>query len=47
VGTLGTAFYLIAWMGTRCLLTSNGVLLLVLGIVLAVIYLLRPRKTAA
>ncbi|MBL7140058.1 MAG: fused MFS/spermidine synthase [Planctomycetes bacterium] len=35
-GTLGTAFYLVTWMGTRWLLVSNGLLLLGLGAVLAV-----------
>lgn len=42
VGTLGTAFYLIAWMGTRWLLTSNGLLLVGLGIVLAMADWLGP-----
>ena len=31
LGTLGTAFYLIAWMGTRRIIRLNGVLLLTLG----------------
>ena len=35
LGTLGTAFYLISWMGTRWLLYSNGILLLTLGLALA------------
>jgi len=37
LGTLGTAFYLVTWMGTRGLLISNGVLLVGLGAVLAVV----------
>jgi len=36
LGTLGTAFYLVAWMGTRWLLASNGLLLVGLGLVLVV-----------
>jgi len=36
-GTLGTAFYLVTWMGTRWLLISNGLLLLALGAVLAAV----------
>ena len=34
LGTIGTAFYLIAWMGTRGLLVSNGILLATLGVLL-------------
>jgi len=34
-GTLGTAFYLVTWMGTRGLLLSNGVVLVGLGVLLA------------
>lgn len=37
LGTLGTAFYLISWMGTRWLLASNGILLLALGLALVVV----------
>jgi len=36
-GTLGTAFYLIAWMGTRWLLVSNGLGLLGLGLLLGLV----------
>lgn len=45
-GTLGTAFYLIAWMGTRWLLASNGLLLVGLGLVLAVVDFVKPRGEA-
>ena len=31
IGTVGTAFYLVAWMGTKWLLSANGLLLLLLG----------------
>lgn len=34
VGTLGTAFYLVAWVGTRWLLASNGLVLLGFGAML-------------
>jgi len=34
LGTIGTAFYLIAWIGTRGLLVSNGILLAALGVAL-------------
>jgi len=34
-GTLGTAFYLVTWMGTRWLIISNGLVLVGLGAVLA------------
>jgi MFS family permease len=34
LGTLGTAFYLIAWMGTRWLILTNGLVLLGLGLCL-------------
>ena len=47
LGTLGTAFYLIAWMGTRWLLASNGLLLVGLGLVLAVADFLSPRGEPA
>jgi len=33
-GTLGTAFYLVTWLGTQWLLISNGLLLVGLGLVL-------------
>lgn len=33
-GTLGTAFYLVTWMGTRWLIISNGLVLVGLGAVL-------------
>jgi len=35
LGTLGTAFYLVSWMGTRWLLVTNGLVLVGLGGVLA------------
>jgi len=34
LGTLGTAFYLIEWMGTRRIIRLNGVLLVALGVTL-------------
>jgi MFS family permease len=37
LGTLGTAFYLVAWMGTRWLLVSNGLVLVGLGVLLGVL----------
>lgn len=46
-GTLGTAFYLIAWMGTRWLLISNGLLLVALGLALGVADRLTDRPGAA
>jgi MFS family permease len=36
IGTLGTAFYLIAWMGTRHIIALNGLVLLGLGLALVV-----------
>ena len=36
LGTLGTAFYLVAWMGTRHLFRLNGLILLCLGLLLTV-----------
>ena len=45
LGTLGTAFYLIAWMGTRWLLTLNGLVLLGLGLALMVAHGLRRRAS--
>ena len=47
VGTLGTAFYLVSWMGTTWLLTGNGLLLASLGIVLAAAHALRRDKPPA
>jgi MFS family permease len=44
VGTLGTTFYLIAWMGTRWLLAANGLVLLGLGALLALAELARPGR---
>jgi predicted membrane-bound spermidine synthase len=41
VGTLGTAFYLVSWLGTRRLLEANGMLLVALGIALAIAAALR------
>jgi sulfite exporter TauE/SafE len=42
-GTLGTAFYLVSWMGTRLLFASNGIVLLVAGLALIVVDRLAPR----
>ena len=36
LGTLGTAFYLISWMGTKWLLSANGLVLVALGLFLVV-----------
>jgi len=44
VGTLGTTFYLITWMGTRWLLAANGLVLVGLGLALALVYLAMPRE---
>jgi len=41
VGTLGTAFYLVSWLGTRRLLEANGMLLVALGIELVLAAALR------
>jgi MFS family permease len=43
VGTLGTAFYLISMMGTRWLLSLNGLVLLGLGLTLIIAHRLRRR----
>ena len=43
LGTLGTAFYLVAWMGTRWLLGANGLLLVGLGAMLALAHLAARR----
>lgn len=43
VGTLGTAFYLISMMGTRWLLSLNGLVLLGLGLALIIAHRLRRR----
>jgi hypothetical protein len=45
LGTLLTAFYLIAWMGTRSLLTSNGILLIALGTAIALADVAFKRRT--
>ena len=48
VGTLGTSFYLITWIGTQGILRSNGILLVCLGLALAVAdYAMRGRAAAA
>ncbi|HUX15764.1 MAG TPA: fused MFS/spermidine synthase [Phycisphaerae bacterium] len=44
VGTLGTTFYLITWMGTRWLLAANGLVLVGLGLALALAHLATPRE---
>jgi len=44
LGTLGTAFYLIAIMGTRSLLSLNGAVLLALGAALVVAGSMRRRR---
>lgn len=46
-GTLGTAFYLISLMGTRSLLSMNGLVLLGLGAALVVANSLRRRSPPA
>jgi hypothetical protein len=46
-GTLGTAFYLVTWMGTRWLIISNGLLLVALGAVLALADALHRGPVAA
>jgi len=46
LGTICTAFYLIAWMGTRWILMSNGLLLLALGLVLAAVDAVRRPASA-
>ncbi len=45
VGTLGTAFYLVSWLGTRWLLAANGMLLAALGIALVIAGILRRPPT--
>jgi len=48
IGTLGTAFYLVSWMGTTWLLALNGLLLAALGLVLTAAHALcRDRHPAA
>jgi hypothetical protein len=47
LGTLGTAFYLIALMGTRGLLSLNGLVLVGLGAALVVAHALRRRSPPA
>jgi MFS family permease len=37
LGTLGTAFYLVTWMGTRWLIVSNGLTLIGLGVLLMMV----------
>ena len=44
LGTLITAFYLIAWMGTRSLLTANGILLIALGAALVLADVVARRR---
>jgi len=44
LGTLATAFYLVAWMGTRWLLAANGLVLLGLGMMLALAHLAARRR---
>jgi MFS family permease len=44
VGTLGTAFYLLSWRGTRWLLVVNGLVLIALGLALALVHLATPRE---
>jgi len=46
-GTLGTAFYLVTWMGTRWLIISNGLLLVGLGAVLVLADALHRGAVAA
>jgi MFS family permease len=47
LGTLGTAFELITWMGTRWLLATNGLVLIGLGVMLVVIQFAAPRHPPA
>jgi hypothetical protein len=44
-GTLGTAFYLIAIMGTRSLLSLNGAVLVGLGAALIIAHSLRRKPS--
>ena len=37
IGTLGTAFYLVGWMGTRLLFVSNGIVLVGVGLALVIV----------
>jgi len=46
-GTLGTAFYLVTWMGTRWLIISNGLLLVGLGAMLVLADALHRGAVAA
>lgn len=46
LGTLGTSFYLITWMGTRWLLAANGLVLLALGAMLVLAELATRRRRA-
>jgi MFS family permease len=43
IGTLGTAFYLVGWLGTRLLFVSNGVVLIVCGLSLVIVDRLAQR----
>ena len=44
LGTLATAFYLVAWMGTRWLLAANGLVLVGLGAMLVIAHLTAHRR---
>ena len=43
-GTLGTAFYLVGWLGTHLLFALDGVVLLVSGLALVIVDRLAPRR---
>jgi MFS family permease len=43
-GTLGTAFYLVGWLGTRLLFVSNGAVLLAFGLALMIVDRLAARS---
>jgi MFS family permease len=47
LGTLGTAFYLTAWMGTTGLIVANGVLLVALGLALVAVAAVTKAPEAA
>ena len=46
LGTIGTAFYLVTWMGTRWLILSNGLVLVGLGLALALAELAARQRAA-
>ncbi|MGB2614504.1 MAG: fused MFS/spermidine synthase, partial [Phycisphaerae bacterium] len=46
LGTIGTTFYLVTWMGTRWLILSNGLVLVGLGLALALAELAARQRAA-